>query len=183
MAIVYFLIVFMAVVVVHELGHFAFAKLFKVDVHEFAIGYGPKIYHKKFKNTIFRINVFPLGGYVKLAGEDPTESQSQQSLYSKPAWQRLLIFLAGPLSSILAGYVLFAFIVSIWGVPAISIAYVEPDKPAYEAGLKDGDVILKINGKRVYDSYTVSQTIRKGKPVELTVLRNGEKKTFKSGRR
>lgn len=176
MAVVYFLIIFMAVVVVHELGHFAFARFFKVDVLEFAIGYGPKIYQKKFKRTTFRINVFPLGGYVRLAGEDPTEATGEAgSLYSKPAWQRLLIFLAGPVFSILAGYVLFLFIVTLWGVPAVTVAYAEPGKPAYEAGLRDGDVILKINGRRVYDNYTVSQIIRRGLPVELTVLRNDEK--------
>lgn len=180
MAVVYFLIIFMAVVVVHELGHFAFARLFKVDVLEFAIGYGPKIYQKKFKRTTFRINAFPLGGYVRLAGEDSTEAEEAGSLYSKPAWQRLLIFLAGPAFSILAGYVLFLFIVSLWGVPAVTVAYVEPGKPAYEAGLRDGDVILKINGRRVYDNYTVSQIIRRGRPVELSILRNDEKLNIKA---
>ncbi|MCS7174485.1 M50 family metallopeptidase [Pseudothermotoga sp.] len=173
MSVIYFIIIFMVVVVVHELGHFTFAKLFKVDVQEFAIGFGPKMYQKRFRTFNFRINVFPIGGYVRLAGEDPYEESSvgARGLYSKPAWQRLLIFLAGPVFSILAGYMLFVVIVSLWGVPAISVAYVEPNKPAYEAGLREGDIILKINGKRVYDNYTVSQTIRKGLPVELTVLR------------
>lgn len=182
MSVIYFIVIFMAVVVVHELGHFAFAKLFKVDVHEFAIGFGPKIYQKRFKTFNFRINIFPLGGYVKLAGEDPTEELvgRTRGLYSKPAWQRLLIFLAGPVFSILAGYALFVAIVSLWGVPTVSVAYVEPNKPAYEAGLREGDIILKINGKRVYDNYTVSQTIRRGQPVELLVLRNKEKITIRA---
>ncbi len=177
MSVVYFLVILIGIISVHELGHFVFARLFGVDVLEFALGFGPKLYEKKGKKTSFRVNLIPIGGYVKLAGEDPTEEQREGliGLYSKPAWQRLLIFFAGPLFSILAGYLLFTVIVSAWGVPSVSIALVERNSPAFEAGLAADDIILSINGKRVYDTYTVSQMIREGKPVKLVVLRDGKK--------
>jgi len=180
MSVVYFLVILVGIISVHELGHFAFARLFGVDVLEFALGFGPKLYEKKGKKTSFRVNLIPIGGYVKLAGEDPTEEQKEGliGLYSKPAWQRLLIFFAGPLFSILAGYLLFAMIVSAWGVPSVSVAFVERNSPAFEAGLTADDIILSINGKRVYDTYTVSQIIREGRPVKLVVLRDGKKLTL-----
>ncbi|WP_041081781.1 M50 family metallopeptidase [Thermotoga profunda] len=179
MSIVYFIIILVGIISVHEFGHFIFARIFGVDVLEFAIGFGPKLYEKKGKKTTFRVNAIPIGGYVKLAGEDPTEEQKEGviGLYSKPAWQRLLIFFAGPLFSILAGYLLFTLIVAFWGVPSVSIALVENNTPAFEAGLMPDDVILSINNKRVYDTYTVSQIIRQGKPVKMLISRNGKRLT------
>ncbi|MDK2885543.1 MAG: regulator of sigma protease [Thermosipho sp. (in: thermotogales)] len=169
-----FIAVFMFVVIIHEFGHFLFAKIFGVDVLEFAIGFGPVLYKKKIGRTLLRINLIPFGGYVKLKGEQLDE-EGENSLYSKPAWQRLLIAFAGPLFSILAAYILFIPIVSIWGVPAVTVGKVMENSPAQIAGLQDGDVILKINGKRVFDSAEVSEIISKGEVVKLTVLRNNEK--------
>jgi len=103
MSFIYFLLILMGVISIHEVGHYVFAKLFKVRVLEFALGFGPKIYERKGKETSFRVNVFPIGGYVRLAGEDLSEARDaadEHSLYGKPAWQRLLISLAGPLFSI-----------------------------------------------------------------------------------
>lgn len=164
----------MFVVIVHEFGHFLFAKIFGVDVLEFAIGFGPILYKKKFGKTLLRINLIPLGGYVRLKGEQLDE-EGENALYSKPAWQRLLIAFAGPLFSILTAYILFIPIVSIWGVPAVTVGKVIENTPAQEFGLKDGDVILEVNGKRVFDSTEVSEIISQGKQVDLTILRNGEK--------
>ncbi|WP_172799328.1 MULTISPECIES: M50 family metallopeptidase [unclassified Thermosipho (in: thermotogales)] len=166
-----FVLVFMFVVVVHEFGHFLFAKIFKVGVLEFSIGFGPALFKKKFKETLFRINIIPFGGYVRLKGEDFDE-EVEDGLYAKPAWQRLLIAFAGPLFSILAAYILFIPIVTNWGVPAVTVGKVIDNSPAAEYGLKDGDVILKVNGKRVFDSIEVSEQISKGKVVEFQVLRD-----------
>ncbi len=176
MSVIYFLLILMAVITVHELGHFAFARIFGVDVLEFAIGFGPKIFERKGRKTSFRINVFPIGGYVKLAGENLGEQYSEDivPLTSKPAWQRLLIFAAGPMFSILAGYFLFVLIVASWGIPIVGVAQVEPNSPAEMAGLQPGDLIIKVNNDRVYDSYTVTQAIRKGNPVQLTIYRDGK---------
>lgn len=183
MFILYFILIFTGIVSVHELGHYLFAKLFKVKVLEFAFGFGPKVFAIKGKETVFRFNLIPFGGYVKLLGEEETEEVGEEDIgrryYDKPAFQRLLISFAGPLFSILAGYFLFAIIVGIWGVPVVGIGSVENGSPAEKAGLLPGDVILKVNGKSVYDGMIVSQEIRKGKEVTFTILRDGKKVNLK----
>ncbi|MGC8820361.1 MAG: site-2 protease family protein [Fervidobacterium sp.] len=173
--IIAFLTVFMFIVVVHEFGHFIFARAFGVKVHEFAIGFGPEIFRRKGKKTDFRINVFPLGGYVRLKGEDPSEEEDPDSLYGVSAWKRFLIVFAGPLFSILAGYFLFMIIISFWGYTPIIIDKVIPGSPAQEAGLQSNDVILKINGKYIFDTIDMTNTIRKGKTIVLEVLRGNER--------
>ncbi len=172
--IISFLLVFIFIVVVHEFGHYLFARIFGVKVHEFAIGFGPAIYRKKGKNTDFRINAIPLGGYVRLKGEDPAEEEDPDSLYGISAWKRLLVVLAGPVFSILAGYLLFVFIIGTWGYyPAVIDSFIE-GSPAKIAGLKEGDMILKINGKYVFDNFDITEQIRKGEPVTFEVLRDGK---------
>ncbi|WP_282956772.1 site-2 protease family protein [Thermosipho africanus] len=171
--IISFILVFMFVVIVHEFGHFLFAKIFKVSVLEFSIGFGPAIFKKKFGETVWKINIIPFGGYVRLKGEDFDESE-EDGLYAKPSWQRLLIAFAGPLFSVLAAYILFIPIVLNWGVPAVTIGKVIENSPAQEYGLQPGDVIYKINGKRIFDSYEVTNTVSKGKVVKMEILRNGE---------
>ncbi|MFN6991108.1 MAG: site-2 protease family protein [Fervidobacterium sp.] len=170
-----FLVVFTFIVVIHELGHYLFAELFGVKVHEFAIGFGPELYRKKGKKTDFRINVFPLGGYVRLKGEDPSEEEEPDSLYGISAWKRFLIVFAGPLFSILAGYLLFIFILSVWGYTPIVIDKVIENSPAQEAGLKDKDIILKINNKYIFDTVDMTSIIRQGKTITVEVLRDNRK--------
>lgn len=183
MFVLYFILIFTGIISVHELGHYLFAKLFGVKVLEFAFGFGPKIFAIKGKETTFRFNLIPFGGYVKLLGEEENIEVAEEDVgrryYDKPAFQRLLISLAGPLFSILAGYFLFIVIVGVWGVPVVGIGSVEGGSPAERAGLLPGDVILKINGKSVYDTMIVSQEIRKGGEVTFTILRNGEKMDLK----
>ncbi|MCD6450570.1 MAG: site-2 protease family protein, partial [Thermotogaceae bacterium] len=178
MAVLYFILIFLAIVIVHEFGHFIFAKIFGVRVLEFSVGFGPAIYKKKGKETTFRINIFPLGGYVRLSGENPDdfeEGDEGRRFYDKPAWQRLLIALAGPVFSILAGYILFMIIVSIWGVNLAGVSTVYDSTPAQRAGLLPGDRILKVNEKYVFDPTVISSIIKEGKEINVTVLRNGEK--------
>ncbi len=177
MIIAVFVAVFMGIVLVHEFGHYIFAKVFDVRVLEFAVGFGPAIWKKKGKDTVFRINVFPFGGYVRLSGENPEEMSEEDAgrrFYDKPAWQRLLIALGGPLFSVLAGYILFAVVVNVWGVNLSGIGAVLPDTPAERAGLQAGDRILKINGKYVFDPMVISSMIKQGRELSLTVLRDGK---------
>jgi len=173
-----FIAVFLFIVVVHELGHFLFAVLFGVKVHEFAIGFGPAIYKKKGRKTDFRVNVFPLGGYVRLKGEDPSEEEDPDSLYGVSAWKRFLIVLAGPVFSILAGYLLFILIIGSWGYTPIIIDKVIENSPAYEAGLQANDIVLKLNGKYIFDPTDMTSIIRTGKPITMEVLRDGKKITL-----
>lgn len=99
MVVIYFILILTGVIMVHELGHYLFARIFKVKVLEFALGFGPRVFSVKGKETTFRFNVFPIGGYVRMLGEEGEEvvEEREKSFYAKPAWQRLLITLAGPL--------------------------------------------------------------------------------------
>ena len=187
LTIISFALIFTAIVVIHELGHFLFARLFKVRILAFGIGFGPAIYKKKTASGMdFKINLFPLGGYVRMDGEDPTEIDESVSeekrkgfYYSKTAWQRFLIALAGPAFSILAGYLLLSVVALFWGIPQVGIAKVEPFSPAMEAGLRDDDIISKLNGRILFDTDELSTTIKNSESVNLTVTRgdNQEKIT------
>ncbi|MCD6550955.1 site-2 protease family protein, partial [Thermotoga sp.] len=181
MVIIYFVLILTGVIMVHELGHYLFARLFKVKVLEFALGFGPKIFSVKGKETTFRFNVFPIGGYVRMLGEEGEEvmeEEREKSFYAKPAWQRLLITLAGPLFSIVAGYVLFLPITLQWGIAFPGVGEVLPDSPAEEAGLMKGDIIYSVNGKIAFDTAIISDEIKKGLPVKLIVVRDGRKESI-----
>lgn len=179
MVVVYFVLILTGIVTVHELGHYFFARLFKVKVLEFAFGFGPKLFSVKGKETVFRFNVFPIGGYVRMLGEEgEVVEEMERSFYGKPAWQRLLITLAGPLFSILAGYLLFVPITLRWGINLPGIDRVLPNSPAEEAGLMPGDVVYSVNDKIAFDTSVVSREVEKGKTLKLVVARDGHKVTL-----
>src|SRR6056297_664347 len=169
---------------IHELGHFLFARLFKVKILSFGIGFGPALYRKKTASGMdFKINLFPLGGYVRMDGEDPTEIDETVSeekrrgfYYSKPPWQRFLIALSGPAFSILAGYLMLSVVALFWGIPQVGIAKVDPFSPAQEAGLRDNDIISRLNGKLLFDTEELSATIKNSESVDLTVTRGEQQK-------
>ncbi|AKI97295.1 site-2 protease family protein [Kosmotoga pacifica] len=177
----YFIAIFTGVVVAHELGHYIFARFFGVRILEFAIGFGPKLFSIKGKETTFSIRLIPLGGYVKMAGENletldehAEDIPKEQLFNTKPSWQRFLIAFSGPLFSILAGFLIFAIAGAIWGFPEVIIERVQPNSPAYYAGLQSGDRIVSINGGTVIESSTLSRKVKTGRALTLDIERNGE---------
>lgn len=151
-----FVVVLGILIFVHELGHFLFAKLFKVRVLKFSLGFGPKMFGKTVGDTEYLISAFPLGGYVKMFGENPDEQESasgdrEASFAHKKVWQRFLIVFAGPLFNLLFTLALFFIIFFFMGLPdsrdTTRIGQVNPDSPAALAGVLVDDVILSINGE------------------------------------
>lgn len=171
-----------ALMVIHEFGHFILAKKFGVKVEEFGIGFPPRIFGKKIGETIYSLNLIPFGAFVKIYGEEG-DIESVYSFSEKPIWQRALIILGGVMSFWLTGAVLLS-IVFATGVPKaiddetdsalvnpnVQIVAVVPDSPAQEAGLKVGDVIRKIKTQD-----TKVKSINKVKEVqEFTGLYKGQ---------
>ncbi|WGS65486.1 M50 family metallopeptidase [Marinitoga aeolica] len=173
----WFMVVITIVVFFHELGHFLFAKLFKTKVEEFSIGMGPKLFSYKGKETEFRFNLIPIGGYVRIAGEEPENaeglSDNPELFYNKKPWQKFLIAFAGPLFSIILGYIVLSISGLLYGFPEVKIEKVIKDSPAYYAGIKPGDVIKKVDGHIVFDSSILSLAIKEGKELNLEIIRNG----------
>jgi len=165
----------------HELGHFLLAKRLGVGVLAFSLGFGPKLIGKKIGETQYQISAIPLGGYVKLIGENPGEEVKEQdrprSFSNQPIWKRALIVSAGPFFNFFLAAVLFST-VNFFGIPSFpsKIGKVSPGFPAENAGLKKGDVILSIDGKGVSRWDELSKIIRnsKGKELLFKVKREGE---------
>jgi regulator of sigma E protease len=173
------LVVLGVLVFVHELGHFLLAKLLKVRVEIFSLGFPPKLISKQIGETDYRISVVPLGGYVKLLGENPNDEVPPEllphSFLHRPLWQRAVIVLAGPtfnfLFAVLALFMLFA----ISGLPYVptEVGKLIEGAPAERAGLKAGDVILAVDGTPVKRWEELSNQIRErgGQPLSLAIKR------------
>ncbi len=192
MTVLAFLIMLGVLITIHELGHFLFAKMFKVKVETFSIGFGPSIFRWKGKETEYQIALIPLGGYVKMYGEDSMTEPVQgeinkeayndpRSFHSKPRWQKMLIAFAGPLFNIILAIVLFIAVYTL-GIkePAylsqpVEIGYVEKNSLAEKLGFKPFDKILKINGEEVKDwkDFTIKISMKAGKPVQIEYMRDG----------
>ena len=155
LSIIAFILILGVIVLVHEFGHFIWAKKFGVHIYEFSIGMGPAIFTHEGKDKIkYRLRAFPIGGFVQMAGEvyeDDEKIDKKKFMCNKPWHQRLLIIVAGVINNfILALFLLFLYAL-IWGAPTDStkITKVEKDYPIANAGIKAGDKIIAVNGKKV----------------------------------
>jgi regulator of sigma E protease len=173
-SIIPFFVILVILVVVHELGHFFTAKWFGVKVLEFGIGYPPRIWGKKIGETEYTLNVLPLGGFVRLLGEeDPSDPRS---LAAQVWWKRIIVMAAGSAMNVLLPILLFAITFMIpQEVPAgqAQITFVAPDSPAAKAGVKEGDIILAVNGRTVQNVADASYLIRlnQGETMTWTIRR------------
>jgi len=164
--------VLVVLIVAHELGHFITAKLTGVKVLEAGLGYPPRIWGFTWRSTIYSINWLPLGGFVRLLGEeDPSDPGS---LAAKPRWVRLLVLASGSGMNFILPILLFAIAFMIprdVNVGLTQITDVVPDAPAQEAGLQSGDVIFEINDEEVRNIREVSLAIRLnlGETIDFTV--------------
>ena len=156
-----FIVLIGVMVVVHEFGHFAVAKLCGVRIEAFSVGFGPRLFGCKYGDTDYKVCLLPLGGYVKMAGENfaevtdaasGTATQAPEddpgSFTAHPRWQRMLIGLAGPVSNFILAFVLmvlyFGFINEVPSVHPIIVEWVTAASPAAQAGLEPGDVVPRL---------------------------------------
>jgi regulator of sigma E protease len=183
---VYFLIVIGILVFVHELGHFIMAKRAGVRVEKFSLGMGPTVPGLSFKkgDTEYVISALPLGGYVKMAGENPDEEPtgSPDEFHSKTVWQRAKIAAAGSLTNVALAFVLMplVYMVGTYAEGPAKVGFVEKGSPAEKAGFQAGDVIEEINGRRISD-WTKALSLIAVNPdtdVRVTLDRKGERRSL-----
>lgn len=187
LSIIYFILILSVIVIVHEFGHFFFAKLFGIYVYEFSIGMGPKIWSKKDKKgeTTYSIRAVPVGGFVQLAGEGVDEDSKlpkDRLLQSKPVWQRFLVMFFGAGNNFILALIVLFFLGLIMGSPSTSnvIYDVIDGSPVALKGIQKGDKVVEIDGNKIktLDDLQLYLQISKGE-TDFTVLRNDKEYSFK----
>ncbi len=187
------IVAFGIVILFHELGHFALAKINGVAVPEFALGMGPEIIGINYHGTRYKLCLFPIGGYVKMIGEDDNEGlensvpRSRNFRYKHPL-QKISIIFAGPFMNYILAILMFAAVSFFWGIDNpvkvplditssnVIVDFVDPRKPAGAAGLKPGDTILAVNGNTITQPKDFTDIIHKssGRKVNLTIKHKGQ---------
>ena len=176
----------------HELGHFLFARLFGVRVEVFSLGFGPKLFRKKWGDTEYAFSLIPLGGYVKMFGDDPLNKDSvpeedrKYSFTHKSKWARFWIVFGGPLANFIMAFGIF-FLLLLVGekIPEFRMGIIPQDNVLFEKGFRSGDVVTKVDGKEVYnpsdivvtgtDKIQVMTVRRQNQEVEIPINMSGKK--------
>jgi len=173
---------------VHELGHFIFAKIMGVGVLKFSLGFGPKIVGRKIGETEYMVSAVPLGGYVKMIGEEIGDEISEQdkdrAFQVQPIWKRALIVFAGPFFNVLLAYLVYTSVLAAQvpiNIPNVSsfmpvVGQVVEGTPAADAGISPGDRIVKIGNVSIDTWFNLVDEFRKnpGKELSVTIKRDGE---------
>ena len=179
MGIIVAILIFGLIVLIHELGHFSLAKFNGIRVDEFSLGLGPTVVGKHFKGTKFSLKLLPFGGACMM-GEDDIDDKSEGSFNSKSVWRRMSVILAGSVFNLLLALILSTIIVGMSGVITTEVGEVTEGFSAAEEGIMPGDVILRLNGRRIHmwDEISIFMMMNDaGNPVEIQVLREGERFT------
>ena len=173
------MLIFGILIFIHELGHFLAARACGVSIREFAVGMGPKLFSWRSKkyDTQYALRLFPIGGYVSMVGEDD-ESEDENAFHRKNVWQKMAIIVAGPLMNILlAIVVMFVMVAGFGSIVSTTVGDFTEEAISDDCGLQLEDTIIKVNKVRVFTgNELVYEIMHQGdKPVDLTVLRDGER--------
>lgn len=174
------IIMFLFLILIHEFGHFIIAKKSGIKVNEFAIGMGPKIFSKQKGETLYSVNLFPIGGYCAMEGEDD-ESDDERSFDKAPAYKRFLTILAGPLTNLIFAAILFAIVSFNTGKPSTKIGGFTDNSPIKSQGLKINDQITEISGEKISEFSDISKNLEnfyknhgENEKIYLKIKRDGK---------
>lgn len=186
MDVIIFLLVLSILVFVHEFGHFLAARRSGIRVDEFGFGFPPRVWGKKIGETIYSINLFPIGGFVRLHGEDDeVKDERERAFYFKGKLTRASVIVAGVLMNVLLAVVAFSVISWVVGVPQetgqVKIVGIAKDSPAQKAGLQEEDVVLSVDGRALSETKGFIEYVntKKGEEIVLSIKRQGSE--FKVG--
>ena len=170
-----------ALIIIHEFGHFAAARFFKIPVEEFGLGFPPRVATLfTAGGTKFTLNLLPIGGFVRPKGENDPEILD--GLAAANPWKRLGVLIAGPFANLLVGVVLYAMIINRLGAPVpdqVQVIEVVPGSPAEQAGLLPGDLIIQVNETEIDGTESIHSAIydNLGETTQITYIRDGQTAT------
>lgn len=184
-----FIFILGSAVVLHEFGHFIVAKLLRIRVETFSVGFGPRLFGHKWGHTDYRVSAIPLGGYVKLGGDETnaplegagaTDIPPKEMFNLRPRYQRIMVALAGPIMNILTALAIPFAGAMMYGVPATPapvVSFVSPNGAAKEAGLQPGDRIVSFNGTEnpSWDIINGDALLSPGRPLPVVIDRSGQR--------
>lgn len=178
LTIIKLIIVLGVVATIHEFGHFLFAKLFKMTVNEFSIGFGPKIVQKKHKGTMYSLRWIPLGGYVAIEGEEG-DSKDENAFSNKAPWKRIVVLVAGVVFNAILATVIFLGVNLVTPTYSTQITDLDQNSVAYISGLRNGDRITKIGDKEthIYQDIALYKDTT-NKDVKVEYIRDNIKNTL-----
>ena len=179
----------------HELGHFAFARLFGIGVRTFSLGFGPRLWSRRRGKTDYCLSLIPLGGYVSLVGQggveedlekDPNDERvfsEREMFFGRPAWQRMLVIAAGPVANFVLAWIIYSVLALSQGASYLlpEVGKTLPDSPAAMAGFVAGDTITHINGTAITEWTQVSEAVNasSGAELEMRIVRGNEGLTLR----